>query len=97
MHYNIDSENTSHNEVCTCAMIKKAEEGRLGLLKSMNWQQRQSREHSWQCVLQRVTQERQQRYKDVRNLKKRHERFIKREVSKEIEEKRLQHDYILDQ
>lgn len=41
--------------------------------------------------------ERQQRYKEVRELKKRHQRVINKEVNKEQEEKRLQHDYILDQ
>jgi hypothetical protein len=64
-------------------MIRKSEEGRVGMLKSMNWQVRQSREHQLQCMLERVTQERQQRYRDVRNLKRRHQRVIKREISKE--------------
>jgi hypothetical protein len=64
-------------------MIRKSEEGRVGMLKSMNWQVRQSREQQLQCMLERVTQERQQRYRDVRNLKRRHQRVIKREISKE--------------
>jgi hypothetical protein len=34
-------------------------------------------------MLERVTEERQQRYRDVRNLKRRHQRVIKREISKE--------------
>jgi hypothetical protein len=64
-------------------MIRKSEEGRVGMLKSMNWQVRQSREQQLQCMLERVTEERQQRYRDVRNLKRRHQRVIKREISKE--------------
>ena len=79
LHYNMES----HNEVCTCAMVKRTEEGRLGVLRSMNWQQRQSREHQMQGMMQRVSEERRQRYKDMRNLKKRHQRVIDREISKE--------------
>jgi hypothetical protein len=36
-------------------MIRKSEEGRVGMLKSMNWQVRQSREQQLQCMLERVT------------------------------------------
>ena len=82
LHYNMETA-TSHNEVCTCAMIRRNEEGRLGVLRSMNWQQRQSREYQMQEIMQRVSEERRQRYKDVRNLKRRHQRVIERETSKE--------------
>ncbi len=87
----------SHNEVCTCRGARRNEQERVEMLRSMNWQQRQQREHSWLCVNNRVMGERQQRYKEVRELKKKHQRVINKEVTKEQEEKRLQHDYILDQ
>jgi hypothetical protein len=43
-------------------MIRRSEEGRLGVLRSMNWQQRQSREHQMQGMMQRISEERRQRY-----------------------------------